>query len=167
MKKLIVAMTLLVAGLSTGLSANAEPCAAGAGPRAAVEGYLVAMQDHRFEDAYDYVTAKMTDGKSRGEWAALQKLFYEGGEVNIFGIDIRPPQATPEDAACASHAIVPNVLKSRDKFNNQGTTEFELYTLVTAADGAWRIDAQETLFDQSDVDRWFPGEKIPEFRDQY
>jgi len=96
----------------------------------------------------------------------LQKLFYEGGEVNIFGIDTRAAQSVDGDAACASRAVVPNVLKSRDKFNNQGITEFEIYTLVLD-DGVWRIDAQETLFEQADVDRYFPGEKLPELRDQY
>ncbi|MGE0483608.1 MAG: hypothetical protein AB7Q81_05685 [Gammaproteobacteria bacterium] len=159
-------LAVALTGPFAGQQAGAEPCAQGEGPRVAVERYLVAMQEHRFEDAFDNVTPNMTDGKGRGDWAALQKLFYEGGEVNIFGIDIRAPQAATDDASCTRSTIVPNVLKSRDKFNNQGTTEFELYTVV-AVDGGWRIDAQETLFEQSDVDRWFPGEKMPEFRDQY
>lgn len=146
--------------------ASAALCDAAAAAAAAVEDYLVAMQEHRFEDAYDDVTTNMTDGKSRGEWAALQKLFYEGGEVNIFGIDVRAPQVPEGAADCSARAMVPNVLKSRDKFNNQGLTEFEVYTVV-ATDGGWRIDAQQTLFDQAEVDRWFPGEKMPEFRDQY
>jgi len=147
-------------------AAAAAPCDNGAAAAAAVHDYLVAMQEHRFEDAYDDVTTNMTDGKSRGEWAALQKLFYEGGEVNIFGIDVRTPQMPEGAADCSARAMVPNVLKSRDKFNNQGLTEFEVYTVV-ATDAGWRIDAQETLFDQAEVDRWFPGEKMPEFRDQY
>jgi hypothetical protein len=96
----------------------------------------------------------------------VQKLFYEGGAVNIFGIDIRAPQGEGEDTACATRAIVPNVLKSRDKFNNQGTTEFELYTVVKDGE-TWKVEAQETLFEAADVERWFPGEEIPEFRDQY
>lgn len=145
-----------------------EPCPAerAEGAAQAVDGYLTAMQEHRFEDAYDFVTAGMTDGKSRGAWAALQKMFYEGGEVNIYGIDIRTALAPEDDSACAEAAIVPNVLKSRDKFNNQGLTEFELYTVVDK-DDRWLIDRQRTLFEQPEVDRWFPGEQLPEFRDQY
>lgn len=146
--------------------ANAQDCAEGEAPAQAVRDYLVAMQEHRFADAYNFVTAQMTDDKSAGEWAAIQKLFYEGGEVNILSMDIRKPQAIEDDAACRSSAVVPNVLKSRDKFNNQGTTEFEIYT-TRFVEGSWRVDSQETFFDQSDVDRWFPGETIPELRDQY
>ena len=81
----------------------------------------------------------------------MHKLFYEGGEVNIFGIDVRPPQVPEGAADCSARAMVPNVLKSRDKFNNQGLTEFEVYTVV-AADEGWRIDAQQTLFEQAEVD---------------
>ena len=146
--------------------AMADRCPDGAPAQAAVSRYLTAMQNHQFDAAYDDVTAAMTDGQGRGEWAAVQKLFYEGGAVNIFGIDIRAAQAVAGDAACASRAVVPNVLKSRDKFNNQGITEFEIYTVVQD-DGMWRIDAQETLFEQADVDRHFPGELLPELRDQY
>lgn len=157
----------LCAGLVwPGVAGAAEACPDGAAARDAVSKYLVAMQEHRFEDAYAFVTASMTDNKVRGEWAAIQKLFYEGGEVNIFGIDIRTPLGGEGDPSCAVTAFVPNVLKSRDKFNNQGTTEFEVYTVVQA-DGGWRVDAQETLFEQFEVDEWFPGEKLPEFRDQY
>ncbi|MGR8920337.1 MAG: hypothetical protein ACU85V_12010 [Gammaproteobacteria bacterium] len=160
MKYWIAALLVLPA------SALAAPCPDGEGPRAAVASYLRAMQEHRFADAYDFVTAAMTDGKPRADWAGLQRLFYQGGQVNIYGIDIRAPQAAAGDADCAGRALVPNVLKSRDKFNNQGTTEFEIYTTVRQG-GTWRVEAQETLFDQPEVDRWFPGETLPEFRDQY
>ena len=150
----------------TSLPVAATPCADGDGPEAAVRKYLEAMQNHQFSTAYDYVSESMTDGKSRDDWSGLQRLFYQGGQVNIFGIDVRDAHATSDDAGCASAAIVPNVLKSRDMFNNQGTTEFELYTVVRGEDG-WRVDTQETLFDQPDVSKWFPGEEIPEFRDTY
>jgi hypothetical protein len=143
-----------------------EACPDGSGPKAAVANYLGEMQNHKFSDAFPFVTANMTDGKELGEWAALQKLFYEGGGVNIFGIDIRAPLVDGEDSGCEARAIVPNVLKSRDKFNNQGTTEFEIYT-VLKSDAGWQIDGQETLFDQVDIDKWMPGEKLPDFRDQY
>lgn len=143
-----------------------EPCPDGDASRAAVAGYLSAMQDHRFTDAYDFVTATMTDAKPREEWAAVQKLFYQGGGVNIFGIDIRAPQPSDDGADCSARVIVPNVLKSRDKFNNQGTTEFEIYSVVHGDQG-WKVDTQETLFDETAVERWFPGEDMPEFRDQY
>lgn len=164
-RQLQAGFALLVCTVAVGATAS-EPCPNGAAAQAAVERYLSAMQNHQFEAAYDTVTSRMTDGKERGPWAALQKMFYEGGEVNIFGIDIRPALATAEDPECANEAMVPNVLQSRDKFNNQGITEFEVYTVVQD-EGEWRVDQQETLFDQADVDRYFPGETLPELRDQY
>ncbi|MEX2479618.1 MAG: hypothetical protein WD928_02040 [Gammaproteobacteria bacterium] len=166
MKRQLQAGLALMGYVMTVAVTAAEPCPDGAAAQAAVERYLSAMQNHQFEAAYDTVTARMTDGKERGPWAALQKMFYEGGEVNIFGIDIRPAVATADDPECVDEALVPNVLQSRDKFNNQGITEFEVYTVVHN-DGEWRVDRQETLFDQADVDRYFPGETLPELRDQY
>ncbi len=159
-----LAASLLI--LLPGADARAGDCADDSGPHGAVQNYITAMQNHAFAKAYDFVTASMTDGKSREDWAAQQKLFYEGGEVNVLGMDIRKAQAVEGDAACAKKASVPNILKSRDKFNNQGTTEFEVYTVVKDGE-AWKIDAQETLFDAEGVKKWFPGEKVPDFKDQY
>ena len=156
----------IMAGMLVSASALAAECADDSGPRGALNSYLLAMQSHTFDKAYEFVTAKMTDGKSREDWAAQQKLFYEGGEVNILNIDIRKAQATDDDASCAKQASVPNILKSRDKFNNQGTTEFEVYQTVKDGD-TWKVDAQETLFEAEGVQKWFPGEKVPEFKDQY
>ena len=157
---------IIGAGLVACGSVMATPCANDAGPHAAVQGYLTAMQNHKFTEAYDFVTKTMTDGKSREDWAAQQKLFYEGGEVNIFGIDIRKAIGTDDDASCAKKASVPNILKSRDKFNNQGTTEFETYTVVKDGD-KWRVDSQDTLSDPEAIKKVFPGEAIPEFRGKY
>ena len=161
----VIAGSMLAGLLFTG-SALAAECGDDSGPHAALDGYLKAMQAHLFNDAYDFVTTNMTDGKSREDWAAQQKLFYQGGEVNILNIDIRKAQTTDDDAACANKASVPNILKSRDKFNNQGTTEFEVYVAVKDGE-TWKVDSQETLFDAEGVQKWFPGEQVPEFKDQY
>ncbi len=156
----------VVAGLLATSVALATECGDDSGPHAALDNYLKAMQSHNFNKAYEFVTARMTDGKSREDWAAQQKLFYEGGEVNILDIDIRKSQGTDDDASCAKKANVPNILKSRDKFNNQGTTEFEVYQAVKEGE-VWKVDSQETLFDAAGVQKWFPGEKVPAFKDQY
>ena len=157
---------VMLAGMLMSGTVLAADCADDSGPHKALENYLTAMQAHKFNDAYNFVTASMTDGKSREDWAAQQKLFYEGGEVNILSMDIRKAQPIDGDAACAAKASVPNILKSRDKFNNQGTTEFEVYVAVKDGE-SWKIDSQETLFDAAGVQKWFPGEKVPEFKDQY
>lgn len=164
MRKLVTAAAL--AALLPTAPTTAATCPESAAARAAVESYLTAMQESRFKDAYEFVSPNMTDGRIRSEWAGVQKLFFEAGGVSIYKFDVRAPQATPADPDCAERARVPNVLYSRDKFNNQGTTEFELYTVVRDGE-AWRVDAQETLFDEPDIRTWFPEDEIPEFRDQY
>lgn len=148
------------------VSANAEICDDGAAPEAAVLGYLQGMKDYKFESAYDFVTEKMTDGQSREAWTELQMKFIVGGEVVIGKLDVRDAHSeSAEDAACMKSAIVPNVFKAKDKFNNQGSTEFELYTVVNK-DGVWQIDIQESLFDDKKIRQWFPDDEIPDFLNQ-
>ena len=166
LKRNLCVFLLFISCSSSGESQN-KLCPEETDPGLAVGNYLTAMQNHTFKKAYDFVTNYMTDGMSRENWAGMQKLFYQGGEVNIYGIDIRTAHAVDEDPSCNAKAIVPNILQSRDKFNNQGTTEFELYTVVRSKTGLWRIDSQETLFDESKIRTWFPGEDVPAFRDAY
>ena len=125
-------------------------CPTTTNPGGGLEGYLSAMQNHRFEDAYSFVTSNMTDGRSMEDWAKLQQYFYIGGEVVIFGISVRSPVAIKEDTECKEKALVPNVLRSRDKFNNQGTTEFELYSMVKEK-GKWKVDSLEVLFEENEI----------------
>ena len=39
-------------------SGPGQPCADGSGPRTAVMGYLTAMHEHRFDDAYAFVSPR-------------------------------------------------------------------------------------------------------------
>ncbi len=146
-------------------AADEPACLKDEGPRQAVVGYVTAMKEKRFEDAYEFVTATMTDGKSAAEWAAPQRRLFELGGVSIGNVDVRAAHRELADpTTCTNTAKVPNVLQSGDILNNQGTTEFEVYTVVLA-DGKWRVDSQETLFDEPTIHQWFPGETIPEFKD--
>ena len=155
---LITVSCLVLPFTQTALGAS---CADSEGPKSAVAGYVGAMKENRFMDAYDFVTTSMTDGESRDQWAATQKIWFQGGEVKITMIDTREAHGTTDDGECAKSAIVPNVMASSDRFNNQGITEFELYTVVKDGD-AWKVDSQETLMSDDDVQKWFPGEKMPE-----
>jgi len=143
-------------------AAFAVDCAQAPGPREAVQAYGKAMQEKRFEDAYDHVTATMTDGRPREEWAALQRKMFELGGVELQDPDVRTPRRAMRDGTCADVAQVPNVLRAKDVLNNQGSTEFEVYTVIFG-DGAWRIDSQETLFDEPKIREWFPDDEIPAF----
>jgi hypothetical protein len=142
----------------------AADCPGGA-PESAVQGYAEAMKSKNFEAAYDFVTDTMTDGRPREEWAALQKKMFEFGGVSIGEIDVRKgvPDHAP-DGGCPVSAKVPNVLNAVDVLNNQGSTEFEVYT-VLLKDGKWRIDSQETLFDEAKIREWFPEDEIPAFKE--
>jgi hypothetical protein len=165
LKTKIVHLISFIIGLLINVQVLAAQCPSSVLPQKALTNYLEAMQERRFTDAFKFVSNSMTDGRSNKDWAELQEMFYIGGGVIIFGIDVRQAIAIESDADCSSTAIVPNILRSRDNFNNQGITEFELYTIVRI-DGRWLVDSQETLFDQPDVDKWFPGETIPEFLDK-
>jgi hypothetical protein len=154
--------TLLLAMAS--FAAHALDCAQEPGPREAVLAYGKAMQEKRFEDAYDHVSKTMTDGRPREEWAALQRKMFELGGVELQDPDVRRPRRALVDGKCADVAQVPNVLRAKDVLNNQGSTEFEVYTVVFS-DGAWRVDSQETLFDEPRIREWFPDDEIPAFQD--
>ncbi|MGR8947403.1 MAG: hypothetical protein ACU84Q_05095 [Gammaproteobacteria bacterium] len=163
---LLVKTTSILIFLGFAGIATADLCPDGAGPESAVTAYLQGMKDYQFESAYDFVTDNMTDGRSREDWSELQMEFIVGGEVVIGKLDVRDAHSAPgADTACASTAIVPNILRAKDKFNNQGSTEFELYTVVKQGDN-WKIDMQETLFDDKTIKQWFPNDEIPKFQGQ-
>ena len=167
MPKRIPWATLIAVAFAIGLAleSGGKSCAADPGPKAAVERYLRAMKEQRFDDAYTVVTAKMTDGKPRAEWAALQAKMFELGGVKLGEIDVRPAvRGQAADGSCAREAKVPNVLRAADVLNNQGSTEFETYTVVLEGD-SWKVDAQETLFDEKDIRQYFPNDPIPTFKD--
>ncbi len=154
MKYLFILITVVSAAASAD-QPRPQPCADGAAPRAAVMGYLTAMHKHRFDDAYDFVTSAMTDGRPRADWSALQARAYQPGKVDIYGVDVRAVMASADDPECNHVAIVPNVLSSRDRLNEHGSVEFEIYT-VRKEDGVWLIHGQETLFDDAGINTWFP-----------
>jgi len=166
MKRNIIGIVVVVAIVLGGGFYNGKTCVNSKGPRLAVENYVRSMKDYRFEDAYDFVTDAMTDGAARDEWAGGQRKLFELGEVKIGEVDVRAPYRARQNMFfCEDRAVVPNVLRATDKFNNQGSTEFELYTVVKDG-GAWKLDSQETLFDEPDIHEWFPNDEIPEFLGQ-
>jgi hypothetical protein len=119
-------------------------------PEDTVKQYLGAMQNHKFSEAYDYVSSTLRGGKSREEWAKEQQYIVEVGEVKIFEFKVFPAEKVGEDKA-----KVPNILKSQDKYLNQlGLDEYELYELVKE-DGQWRID-QQTLVEGAEREEYFP-----------
>jgi hypothetical protein len=122
-------------------------------PDDTVRGYLKAIQDHKFNEAYDYVSSTLRAGKSREEWAKEQQYIVEVGEVKIFEFKVYPGELMGQDKA-----RVPNILKSQDKYLNQlGLDEYELYDLIKE-EGQWRID-QQTLVEGAEREEYFPDQK--------
>ncbi|MEH6639714.1 MAG: hypothetical protein V7717_10600 [Porticoccaceae bacterium] len=163
MSKLIwIFIVVTVAGLGGGYF-NRTHCLSDAGPKTAVQSYLSAMKDERFEDAFQFVTASMTDGKPVAEWAEQQSKMFKMGRVVINDIDVRRGHRELKNVfMCAANATVPNVLRASDVLNRQGSTEFEVYKVIMDGD-EWRIDSQETLFDDATIGQWFPDDTIPDF----
>ena len=164
-RNLLVIVVVVAIALGAGLF-NREICSNDQGPRRAVEMYLTSLKDYNFEDAYDHVTSRMTDDQGREEWAGSQRRVFEYGEVEMESPDVRAPhRAIKSVFFCEASAIVPNVLKAKDKFNNQGSTEFELYTVVLEGD-AWKLDEQELLYEEEGIRKWFPNDPNPDFQGQ-
>ncbi len=121
-------------------------------PEQTVEGYLKAMKDRKYDQAYPYLSKAMAGQKDAETWAKETKYQMETAEVKIFEYEVFPGKIDGDVAK------VPNILKSQDKFLNQlGATEYELYTLIKE-DGEWKIDQQEQV-DKADQPKWFTKKK--------
>ncbi len=140
---LFAALTVL-AGTSGALAA-----ADARTPEQTVTGYLSAMKEQRFPDAYDFVSTTLRAGKTREEWAKEQQYIVQVGEVKIFSFQVLKAETQGETAK------VPNILKSQDKYLNQlGLDEYEIYSLIRE-EGEWRID-QQTLVEAPERSEYFP-----------
>ncbi len=165
MKKMLFAVFLIAGAALLGGYLNGASCTEDPAPGQAVKAYLEAIKEKRFVDAYDVVTARMSDGKPREEWAALQQKIFELGAVSLGVIDVRKSKRERMTVfQCAPSARVPNVLHAADVLNNQGSTEFEVYTVLKVG-GKWRVDGQETLFGETAIRSWFPDDPIPALKD--
>ncbi len=165
MRKVTTGFVILLSANAGTSEPNEPACMHEQGPKAAVVGYITAMKENRFEDAYQFVTATMTDGKPVAQWAAPQRQMFERGGVTIGEVDVRAAKREMIDATtCAPRAKVPNVLHAGDVLNNQGSTEFEVYNVVLEGE-QWKIDSQESLYREPAIREWFPNDKIPDFQD--
>jgi hypothetical protein len=118
-------------------------------PEDTVRGYLKALQENRFSDAYQYVSSGLHRGVTQEEWAKQQQYIVQMGEVKIFGFQVFEPVMVD------GKARVPNILKSQDKYLNQlGLDEHEVYDLIRE-DGKWKID-QQTLVEGAERREFFP-----------
>jgi hypothetical protein len=144
----VAILTTLALGAAAGTApGRAEPAAK---PEDVVKRYLTAMQKGDFKTAYGELTPEMRGNLDEEKWVVQQTLVMKLGEVQIDSFEIFPAKIQGEKA------IVPNLLKSKDKYINQtGANEYELYTLVRGTEAGWKIDQQQ-LVETDAVGEWFP-----------
>jgi hypothetical protein len=122
-------------------------------PEDVVKAYLAAMQKNDFKSAFPFLTADMHGNLDEEKWIAEQTVVMKLGEVSIDSYQVFPAKMEGNDKA-----IVPNLLKSKDKYiNKAGKNEYELYTLVREPDHKWRI-AQQAEVETDAVHKWFPAD---------
>lgn len=119
--------------------------------------YLTAMKNGDYGTAYDCLTPFMVRDQGKLAWIAEQTAIMNVADVRISAFEVFPARLDGDKA------IVPNLLKSTDKYINQtGANEYELYTLVHGPDGKWKIEQQQ-LVESDAVEKWFP-ERVREHR---
>jgi hypothetical protein len=123
---------------------------AGKSPEEVVTLYLTSVKAGDYSTAYDLLTPHMVRDQGKIAWVAEQTAIMKIADVQIRSFEVFPAHIDGDEA------IVPNLLKSTDKFINQGgANEYELYTLVRGQDGAWKIRLQQ-LVESDAVEAWFP-----------
>jgi hypothetical protein len=142
----LVAVALVVVG-AAGLAAADD---AERKPEEVVKLYLESIQKGDFKTAYPLLSPDMRGNLDEEKWIAQQTVVMKLGEVTISSYRVFPAKMD------GGKAIVPNLLKSKDKYINQGgLNEYELYTLVLGPDKKWQID-QQALVETDAVHKWFP-----------
>jgi hypothetical protein len=128
-------------------------------PEETLKRYLTAIQANDFDKAYDLVSKAMKMDRKTGQertreaWVKQSQYIISFSEAKIFDFKVGSGKIEGDKAT------VPNLLSSQDKFLNQlGVEEYEVYTLLKE-DGAWKVDHQMEVVEQSEIDRWFPKKK--------
>ncbi len=118
-------------------------------PEETVKQYLSAVQNQKFERAYELVSRNMKRGQSKEAWVKQSQYIMAFSEAKIFDFKIFPGKIEGE------RATVPNILSSQDKFLNQlALEEDELYTLVKE-EGLWKVDSQR-IAEGAELKQFFP-----------
>lgn len=142
---LVVVSLLLIGGPGRAAGADAERK-----PEEVVTTYLDALKKGDFKAAFPLLSPNMRGNLDEEKWIAQQTVVMKLGEVTITSFRVFPAKVEGDKA------IVPNLLKSRDKFINKGgLNEYELYTLVLGPDKKWQIE-QQALVETDAVHKWFP-----------
>lgn len=115
-------------------------------PERTVSNYYNAIKNSRFEEAYDYVSEGMKDGRAREKWAKDWRTIFEAGNVVIFEFSVSPAKIEGDKAT------VPVMNRSRcildPKNQPEGIVEHEIDYLIKE-NGVWKIDRTEVLVEDT------------------
>ena len=149
---LLIAMLLAV-------GAHSARAAEERGPEDVLKSYLKAIQNQKFDEAYELVSKAMKTDRKSGQvkskdvWVKESQYIFSFSEAKIFDFQVGKAEIKGESAQ------VPNLLSSQDKFLNQlGVEECELDTLVKE-DGRWKVDQQTEVIESGEIAKWFPKKK--------
>ena len=128
-------------------------------PEDVLKSYMKAIQNQKFDEAYELVSKAMKTDRKSGQvkpkdvWVKESQYIFSFSEAKIFDFQVGKGEIKGETA------LVPNLLSSQDKFLNQlGVEEYELYTLVKE-DGRWKVDQQTEVIESGEIAKWFPKKK--------
>ena len=109
-------------------------------PEMTVSKYYNNMKNSQFEQAYEYISQHMKDGKTRDKWAEDWRKILKSVKVVIFEVQVSPSKID------GNKATVRVKIRSTDIFNTKGLVEEEIDHLIKEKN-VWKIDETEVLFE--------------------
>lgn len=105
-------------------------------PSAVVRAYLQALLDGRYDQTYDYLSARRRDGMSREDWVAQLKRQAVKPRSKVLYMRINPAMVRGDEATV--------VTSFRVKTPEGTNVTRETYDLVRE-EGGWRIDGSKVF----------------------
>ena len=105
-----------------------------------VSKYYDNIKNSHFEQAYEYVSQNMRDGRSRDKWAEDWRKTLKSAKVIILEVQISPSKIE------GNKATVRVKIRSTDILNPKGLVEEEIDHLIKEKN-VWKIDETEVLFE--------------------
>ena len=109
-------------------------------PEVTVSKYYDNMKNSHFEQAYEYISQNMRDGRSKDKWAEDWRKILKSGKVLILEVQVSPSKIE------GNKATVRVKIRSTDIFNPKGLVEEEIDHLIKEKN-VWKIDETEVLFE--------------------
>jgi hypothetical protein len=113
-------------------------------PEGVVKSYYTALKARKYEQAYDLLTPRMIDGRTKKEYTADWKNIVDMGSVILHEYGITSVEIDGETAKVNAWT------RASDVFNTKGIIEKEVDHLILI-DGIWKLDATEVSMEAVDM----------------